>query len=136
MKYDFKCNTCNHIFEVEMSVKEYRGARSEGVPCISCEDGNATPSFNVEGTSVCFTGFDWSDKNYKEKEYRKNRSAYLGTKQKETHHVHKLVPNYKGERTESWREARENAKRDGKSTRSYEPLVQKETLKPPSSEGK
>jgi hypothetical protein len=126
MKYNFKCEKCEHLDEVEMTVEDYRSARGEGVSCSLCS-GVSLPSFNSDSVKVCFTGFDWSDKNFKEKEYRNGRSSFLKTKQKEVHHVPTLVPNFKGEKVGSWREAREMAKKEGKIDFTYDTLVKKET---------
>jgi hypothetical protein len=122
MKYEFSCSECEEVVTLNMNPSDFREVKDSGLSRDSlndydhsldcgCDD-DLEYNFNPDGLEVCWRGFEWADKNYKEKKYRKNRSKKLAKKQKEEHHVPELKPNYKGQRTESWREAKEEAKKD------------------------
>lgn len=124
MKYSFRCSTCNLSFEEKHSPLRLEALKESGVEC-QC-GGRADYYFDPKGIQVSFTGDSWADKNYKEKAYRANRSSQMQARQ--NRHVFKprLAPNYKGERTSSWKEARNEAAADGKDTRVYDQFVTKE----------
>ena len=125
MKYDFKCKKCEHCFETEMPALTFKEVKEEGLPCEKC-DGKAFNVFNPSNLQISFKGVQWADKNYKEKKYRKERSEYLAARQKINHRTPTLIPNYKGEQTGSWKEAKEAARDDGKLDFTYDHLVKKE----------
>jgi len=82
--------------------------------------------FDGQGVSFVLKGYGWSSKDGREKVYRAKRSAEMGRKMREAHQKSEMVPNYNGEPTESWREARELAKKGGKNSRSYDNKVEQE----------
>lgn len=125
MKYDFKCKECEGTHEVKMVASDFRKIKEDARECPEC-GGNAFYSFNPGNIQVSYKGFQWADKNYKEKKYRKKRSKYLKTRQKEVNKTWELQPNYKGQRTHNWKEARAEAKKDGKISETYDHLVEKE----------
>lgn len=125
MKYDYKCEKCGATHEVKMIASEFQEIKEEARKCLEC-GGDAFYDFNPGSIEVSYKGFQWADKNYKEKRYRKKRSNYLKTRQKEVNPTWELQPNYNGERTHNWREAREMAKQDGKIHESFDPLVDEE----------
>lgn len=125
MKYDFKCSSCDHTWEVRMKATEFREIKDDGLPCPECDE-TSHYEFNPGDLEVCWKGFQWADKNYREKKYRKNRSEYMDKRQREVNYVPKLAPNYKGERTKTWKEAREAARADGKFVETYDHLVEEE----------
>lgn len=126
MKYDFKCNSCDHIWEAQMKANEFREIKEDGLDCPECDQGTAFNQFNPGAVEVCYKGFQWSDKNYREKKYRKDRSKYMDKRQRDVNYVPKLAPNYKGQRTKTWKEARDAARDDGKFVETYDHLVSKE----------
>lgn len=131
MKYDFHCEECDTLIEKDISIADFRNLPDKSMPCeVSGCGGTSKYHFNASSLEVCFKGMRWSDKNHKEKVYRNNRSAYLGAKQKECHHNPQLIANYKGQRTQDWKEAKEMARQEGKASTSYDPLIQKEAQKP------
>ena len=119
------CDACGHQFVVRRSISEFDSLKAEGCPCEAC-DQTAQYLFDPSSIQISMKGDAWSDKNYREKEYRKNRSARMQRRQADSHHVPQLVPNYGGEETGTWREAREAARSEGKATQTYDNLVQKE----------
>lgn len=112
MKYDFKCEECSTVEEVEMKPDRFRDVKDEGLPCQKCDEGTAYNVFNPGDIQVCYEGFQWADKNYREKAYRKNRSKKMQKRQDKHNWKPELVANYKGERTKNWKEAYEAAKSD------------------------
>lgn len=126
MKYDFRCSNCDHQWEVKMKANDFKEIKDEGLPCTSCEDGTAFNEFNPGDIQVAYKGLQWADKNYKEKKYRKKRSKYMQQRQDKNHYKPTLAPNYKGQRTKNWKEARDAARDDGKLDFTYDPLVKKE----------
>lgn len=128
MKYDFECTECSHVWEVEMRVPEFLKIKSEGIPCTECK-AISFNKFNPSQTQVCFVGDAWADKNYKEKAYRTNRTNRIKAAKKDKVFTPTLVPNYKGEETKTWREARAEAVNDGKIGATFDHLVAAETKK-------
>lgn len=127
MKYDFVCKDCGILSTFDMSVEEFTEQKNTK-RCVPC-GGDLEFRFDAKSVDFCFSGDAWPDKNYKEKAYRKNRSSYVASRQAKNNFVSKLVPNYKGEETSTWREAQQEAAADGKISETYEPLVQKEEAK-------
>lgn len=135
MKYEFACPSCHTSMTVDMNPETFQEVKDDGLsgddisddpPC-DCDD-TYTYEFNPDDLDICWKGFEWPEKNYREKKYRKNRSKELAKRQKEKHPVPELKPNYKGQRTESWREAKNRAKKDAepKLETTYDPLIRQE----------
>lgn len=122
MKYLFECSSCGHQWEAEFKVEDFDKVKSSTLPCPKCSS-EGSYKFDPSGVQVCFVGLQWSDKNYREKKYRKARSKYMAQRQKTNNCTPKLAPNYKGERTSSWKEARQEAAADGKFSETYDHLV-------------
>lgn len=125
MKYDFKCVTCDHVQTAEFSLDEFEVKKESGMSCRECGD-TAKFKFQAAEVGICFRGDAWADKNYKEKAFRKNRSKYMAARQAKNVKTPTLKPNYRGEEAETWTEARDAARDDGKNVASYEPLIHKE----------
>lgn len=123
MQYQFKC-PCGNTFTQTHPHQSLPKLKEEGTLC-SCGK-VAVYSFDPSGVQVCFKGFEWADKNYKEKTYRKSRTSYMNRRQKENRITPKLSPNYKGERTQSWKEAQQEARSEGKISETYDHLVKAE----------
>lgn len=126
MKYDFRCEECGEVETLELALDEFEAKKADGTPCVSCEGGTAQFKFDTSGICFSFKGDAWSDKNYKEKEYRKNRSRYMARRQAKNNKRPTLKPNYKGQEAASWKEAQDAARADGKVHESYEPLISAE----------
>jgi hypothetical protein len=125
MQYKFDCD-CGHSFTEEMSPKAFDKIEGEGIPCPEC-DSNASYDFEPGDLDVCFQGGGWRDKSLRERKYRQKRSQKLARRQKEKHNVPELQPNFRGQPTESWREARALAeKEDGYIHETYDPKVEDE----------
>jgi hypothetical protein len=128
MKYSFHCDSCGVVSIQKHSPKDFKTLKESGSPCTTCGV-LAHYVFDPQGVQVCFKGDSWADKNFKEKSYRNNRSKVMANRQNQHHHVPKLAPNYKGEQTSSWKEARAEAQADGKFSETYDHLVHEEDSK-------
>lgn len=126
MRYDFKCEKCSHQWEIKMNAADFKEIKEDGIPCVSCEEGVAFNEFNPGNIQVSYKGLQWADKNYKEKAYRKNRSKQMASRQNKNLVTPTLSPNYKGQKTGTWKEARDAARDDGKLDFTYDHLVAKE----------
>jgi hypothetical protein len=127
MKYDFKCE-CGHSQVYRCNASKFPIYKESGIPCPSCL-GTAEYCFNPKSVGISFAGDAWADKNFKEKEYRKQRTKYMSARQAQSHKAVSLIPNYNGEEAETWEEAQEAARADGKVTETYEPLIKRERLR-------
>ena len=123
MKYEFACE-CGAETTVEASPTELDILKDKGVDCPEC-DKTAEYQFEPGDIDVCFRGGGWRDKSLREREYRQNRSKKMAERQKKHHNVPELQPNFRGQRTESWREARNlAAKADGYFPETYDEKVE------------
>ena len=125
MRYDFRCQECDAVQTVDLSISVLDQKKEEGVPCQVCE-GTSVFQLNLDSVVVSFKGDAWADKNYREKNYRKQRSSYMAQRQAKNNTAAKLIPNYQGQEAQTWKEVKEAAAADGKNTASYEPLIAKE----------
>lgn len=125
MKYQFVCSHCGNVQIEKHSHEDFESLKESGVTCQKCEN-VARYQFDPSGVEICFTGMQWADKNFREKTYRNKRSKYMASRQKKNNFTPKLAPNYKGERTASWKEARAEAANEGKFAESYDHLVREE----------
>lgn len=130
MKYQASCNSCAYSGTLNLPAKDYASFKAEGLSCTSCVNGRLFPIFNPENVRIAYKGDAWADKNLREKEYRNQRSQMLGVKQKESHFVPTLQPNYNGMEVDTWRDAQHLAATEGKDAASYQPLVSNEVKKP------
>lgn len=141
MKYEFLCEECEDNVTLKMKPETFKDLKEQEAVSYEevdeylpsdddrCDcDADFLFNFNPEGVEICWKGLQWADKNYREKKYRKNRSKKLKKKQKKVHHNPDLQPNYKGQRTENWREAKNKAKKDDhpRLETTYDPLIEEE----------
>ena len=126
MKYHAACNSCGLESIHSMSALQYPAFKANGVSCDACQGGRVYPVFKPDNVRIAYKGDVWVDKNLKEREYRTQRSERLAVKQKESHFVPTLQPNYNGMEVDSWRDAQHLASTEGKDTTSYQPLVASE----------
>lgn len=113
--YSFRCEECGTMCELRMTFAEYREVKagSKIVPCL-CE----TPmTLDFRPGNVQFSLKDgpsggWISKAGKESKYRQARSEEMARREQDHVFKPKLVPNYGGQETGSWREAQEAARAD------------------------
>jgi putative FmdB family regulatory protein len=113
MLYDYKCESCDEVFEIKQTVSEMEAAKESGIPCLGCGTDGAKRIFSPGNPHFVLKGDGWASKTIRESTYRKKRSEHMAERQLSVHGPPpSLVPNYKGEETESWREAKNRASVD------------------------
>lgn len=122
--YSIVCKGCGKIEDRKLTFSEM-DAFAEICSCGSSLEVGFMPC------AVNFTLKDgpsggWASRAIKEKQYREKRREILAKKEKDHVYTPSLVPNFNGEQTESWREARETARTvlGEASAKSYDNLVQ------------
>ena len=113
MLYDYKCESCSEVFEANQTVSEMEAVKESGIPCPACAGGVALRTFNPGSVHFVLKGDGWASKMIRESSYREKRSLQMAERQRDTYGPPpSLVPNYKGEETESWTEAKTRATQD------------------------
>lgn len=121
--YEYQCEACGNEYEEFLPMSRF----DEPQNCPSCgEVGRrvvSVPDFILRGEG-------WVSHNARIKsQMMAKRERIANTTERERRMdapLSKLVPNFNGERAESWREASEMAKKEGISAESYVPMIQKE----------
>jgi hypothetical protein len=130
--YEIVCEKCEVKLDKRLTFSEFDEVKS-GLKELACVCG-APLKFGFAPGTLGFIMKEgpsggWVTKSIKENQYRKQRGAVM--KQRQTDHVRtpKLQPNYKGEETGTWREAKEAARKEkgDLSASSYDHLLSKET---------
>lgn len=132
--YATKCTstTCRTERDVRLSFAQYDEVR-EGKRQLACKACGERSEIQFAPGNVGFTFKDgesggWASKAMKENAYRANRRHVMERRERDHVFKPKLVPNYKGDEAPTWRDAQEQARKDGGdlSAVTYEPLVQQE----------
>lgn len=137
--YTTKCGFCEAAGDIRLSYAEYDTVKA-GTSAIECQCGkHADIVFNPgEVDFVLKDGISggWQSKALKENKYRAAHREVMA--KREADHVFKsrLIPNYKGQETSSWKEAQSEAaearRKEGgaqaaqASASTYQPFVGKE----------
>lgn len=126
--YFYECENCAHINEEWASMSEFKDLKP---PCKEC----AGPTHNVFRPSVCQVAFkdgpsgSWVSKGLRFQKHRQVQNEAAAKRQRDRFgDTNKLVPNYNGRETESWREAQNEAtkERGVESAATYASKVQTE----------
>jgi hypothetical protein len=125
--YSTRCESCDSTASIRLSFVDYESVKLgvKTLECGSCH-GKSKIEFNPGNLSFVMKDGEsggWQSKAVKENSYRAKRRVEMTRRTKEHVAPKKLVPNYKGQETENWREAQEHARKDGKNSTSYDPLV-------------
>lgn len=122
--YSVACKGCGKVGERKLTFSEMSDF-SEACTCGSSIVVMFAPS------AMNFTLRDgpsggWASRAIKEKQYREKRREMLAKKEKDHVYTPSLIPNFNGEQTESWREAKEIARVElgTSAAESYNDLVQ------------
>lgn len=128
--YSTQCEGCGANAEIRLSYLDYESVKlgAKTLECSTCQ-GKVGIVFNPgnvsfvmkDGESGGFVG-----KALKENGYRAKRRVEMARRTKDHVAPKPLIPNYGGQQTENWREAQEAARKDGKDTASYTPLIRRE----------
>ena len=107
--YYYQCDSCEEVFEEWASISGYKEFTPE---CKQC----GSKSHNVFVPSVPQVAFkdgpsgSWPSKGQRFQNYRRQASEAAAKRQRDRFgDTNKLVPNYNGKETESWREAQSEA---------------------------
>jgi len=126
MIYTFECE-CGEMTKKNLSVEE----RDSEILC-SC--GNQMDRvFNPGSVNFSLKGWGWTGRDWKEKRAREQRSVDMALKQNERYgEGAKLVPNYKGQKADSWEQVRDQAvmEKGSQVAAQYQPLIEKERSGP------
>jgi len=112
MLYDYECTKCGNIQEEEAKVAEFK----EFEP--TCNKCGGKCKYHFTPTVIQFALKDgpsgsWPSKGNRFKNYRAKQSEAVKKRQRERYGGgNKLIPNYRGQRTEDWREAQSMAMQD------------------------
>jgi predicted nucleic acid-binding Zn ribbon protein len=128
--YSVSCSECGHSEDLRLTFAQYDEAKTEPLPCPKCSKGL---TFDFAPGNVSFVMKDgpsggWASKANKERKYRAARNKVLDQKTRDHVLTPKLQPNYNGEETGTWKEARQAAQVDGKAPETYDPYVAKEAV--------
>lgn len=134
--YTIKCAKCEGTGTQKLSFIEYDEIQG-GKKRLECECGGlCTIEFNPGG--VAFVMKDgpsggWTSKAMKENKYRSGHREVMAKRERDHVFKTKLIPNYNGEETGTWREAQEVARKNAADSTlaavaasTYAPLVKKE----------
>jgi predicted nucleic acid-binding Zn ribbon protein len=136
MIYEFQCQTCGDRTDRHVRVAQ----RHDPQPCQVADcDGEAVYRFNPENTAFVLKGHGWPSRDAKATKSMKARQAKA--KKAARDHVRRptLQPNFAGQPTETWADAKDaahqfNAKEKPEvplDTSSYDGLVEKERISKP-----
>jgi len=126
--YFYQCSSCENVLEHWASMSDYKDQHPACVECGSITNNVFKPSVSQVIYKDGPSG-SWPSKGNRFQNYRREASEAAGKRQRDRFgDTNKLVPNYNGKETESWREAQNEAvkERGAEASVSYEPLVQKE----------
>lgn len=131
-RYSVQCKDCNLSGEVRLTYEEHDELRS-GAKAVECDcGGKASLYFNPGDVSFVMKdgpSGGWVSKALREHKYRKERNQVMARRERDHVFKSKLVPNYNGMETGTWRDAQEEARKDkgDLAAKSYNSLVKRET---------
>lgn len=130
--YSSRCEGCGALHPVRLSFSDYDAVKL-GVKVLECStcQGKVVLDFNPgDVTFVLRDGESggWTSKAMKENKWRSRHREVMAKREKDHVFKSKLVPNFQGEETGTWREAQAVARNEGGSlsASTYEPLVKQE----------
>jgi hypothetical protein len=129
--YATRCASCRAEKDLRLSFAQYDEVKA-GTRKLPCACGAETEiQFSPGHIGFSFKDGEsggWASKAMKENAYRADRSQVMARRERDHVFKNKLVPNYQGEETGTWREAQNEALKEGGdlSASTYEPLVQQE----------
>lgn len=111
--YATKCEKCENAHNLRLSFADYDAVKL-GTKLLECGGCGGKVSLVFDPGSVNFVLKDgesggWASKANKENAYRAKRHAYMGKKQDDHAPKTRLRPNFAGQETGTWEEARREA---------------------------
>ena len=111
--YTMKCESCQKSVEKRLSFEAYEAleAGTNTVPCPACTGklGLVFDPCNVSFVLRDGESGGWVSKAMRENKYRAERVGVMGRRQRDHAPNPKLTPNFAGETTNTWAEARQAA---------------------------
>ena len=130
--YAVECHECGHSEDRRLSFTEYDQAK-QGLVALPCPKCTCQMVLGFSPGTIGLVLKDgpsggWASKAIRENNYRKTRRVEMTRRERDHVFKSKLVPNYKGEETGTWKEAREAARSEmgGAVAETYNPLVSRE----------
>lgn len=122
--YEFKCDKCGKVFERILPIAQRNDHQD-------CDCGSPETHRIMSLTNFNLVGDGWPGKAGRVNNQMRKKNERLDRKQAERMRddtsIPQLAPNVGGVRTDTWAEAKKLAVSEGKSAKSYEPYVRKET---------
>ena len=108
--YATACQKCQKQAQVKLSFTDYDAVKL-GTSTLACADCEGAVTLVFDPGSVNFILRDgesggWTSKALRENKYRAARQGVMERRQKDHAPTTRLLPNFAGQRTESWEEAR------------------------------
>lgn len=128
--YSTRCESCGQAASVRLSFVDYESVKL-GVKNLECGECSGKVKLEFNPGNVEFVLKDgesggFASKAGKENKYRARRREIMAKREKDHVFKTKLIPNYGGMETDTWKDAREEARKDGAVASTYEPLVKRE----------
>ena len=128
--YSTRCEGCGCAESIRLSFVDYESVKL-GVKTLECSSCHAKVVLAFNPGNVNFVMKDgesggWQSKAVRENTWRAKHRVEMARRERDHVFKTKLIPNYEGQQTENWREAKEHARKDGKDTATYDPLVKRE----------
>lgn len=127
--YSTCCESCARTTSIRLSFVDYESVKL-GVKSLECGECHGTVRIEFNPGEVTFVLKDgehggWHSKAIKENKYRAHRREVMTKRERDHVFKTKLVPNFGGVETGTWRDAREEARKEGGSVAaaSYDHLV-------------
>jgi predicted nucleic acid-binding Zn ribbon protein len=142
--YSTRCDACQQAASIRLSFVDYESVKMgvKSLECSACQ-GKVIIQFNPGDVSFVLKDGEsggFVSKAMKENKYRARHREVMAKRERDHVFKTKLIPNYNGMETGTWKEAREEArsetaKEHGTSAatlvaQTYEPLVKTEQAKP------
>ena len=131
--YKTHCEACKAETEIKLSFSDYDAVKigTKLLECSSCQ-GKVVIDFDPGNVGFIFNDGEsggWQSKAIKENKYRKDHWGVMGRKKKDHVFQQKLIPNFDGKETSSWREAKADAVKElgPSAAKSYDPLIKAAT---------
>jgi hypothetical protein len=130
--YSTVCESCQKAASIRLSFVNYESVKL-GVKTLECSECHGKVALVFNPGDVTFVLKDgesggWQSKAIKENKYRVRRREVMAQRERDHVFKTKLIPNHGGVETGTWKEAREEARREGgtASAATYDSLVTKE----------
>ena len=127
--YTTICEGCKVTREIRLTFAEYEDVCKgfKELECVDCQ-GKVSLQFNPGAVSFVLKDGEsggWASKALKENKYRAIRRRVMARREKDHVFKSRLIPNYMGQETGTWKDAQEEARKDGGNiaASTYDPLV-------------